>query len=464
MPTLEFDLFIIGGGSGGYAAARTAHAGGLRVGIADSGKELGGLCILRGCMPSKTLIYSAEILHSAQRGKLFGLKIPSAEVDMKLLHRRKQEVIKEFADYRQGQLEDGRFTLFREQARFIDEQTVELNSSGTHIKADYFVIASGSTVQWPHIEGLAPKHGVWTSDNVLELDYVPESIVVLGGGVVACELAQFLNRIGSKVIQIQRSLHVIKAFSEAASETIARVFRDEGITLYTDTKLLAIRKAEHGYRVIFEKDGEEYSVEAVYVLNALGRAPATRELNLSAAGVETLPTGHIQTNVYQQTDNPNIYAVGDVAGPHEIVHVAIMQGETAANHALKKDYTAVDYDLLTSVVFTDPQVARAGIPETVCRKRGIEIISAEYPFDDHGKSILMEAKYGYVKVWAEKKTGRLLGAECVGKDAGELIHIMAAALPLKADVRDLVRTHWYHPTLAEIWSYPLEDLADELNG
>ena len=164
----------------------------------------------------------------------------------------------------------------------------------------------------------------------------------------------------------------------------------------------------------------------------------------------------------QQTSNPRIYACGDVTGPHEIVHIAIMQGELAARHATGRAAAPVNYDNLLSVVFTDPQVGSVGLSEAQLKARGVDYLSADYPFDDHGKSILMEAKAGYVKVFAERATGVILGAECVSKDGGELIHAMAVAVTLKATVKDLLKVHWYHPTLSEIWSYPLEAIADEL--
>ena len=464
MHTSKFDLLVIGGGSGGYAAARTAYALGKTVAIADSGEELGGLCILRGCMPSKTLIYSAEILHNTQKGSLFGLDIKSAKVDMPALHRRKKEVIEEFASYRRNQLQDDRFTLYREKARFLDKNTIELNPSGKLIQAKKVIIATGSENKWPKIDGLSKDNGIWTSDNILDLDFVPESVIMLGGGVVACELAQFLNRIGSQVIQIQRSAHVLKNFPLKASQTIEKAFRDEGIEVITETSLQRVEKLDNSYEVTFSKEGTTFTKKAQYVINGLGRIPATTSLNLDAAGIDLSNTGHIQTDHYQKTSNENVYAIGDVAGPYEIVHVAIMQGELATNHAFKEKCNPLNYDDLTTVVFTDPQIAIAGISIEECNKRGVEVVSAESPFDDHGKSILMNAKYGYVKAWAEKSTGNLIGAECVGKDAGELIHTMAVPIALEAKARRLLRAHWYHPTLSEIWTYPIEDIIDELNA
>lgn len=458
----HYDFIVIGGGSGGYAAARTAHAHGKQVAIVDGGTELGGLCILRGCMPSKTLIYSAEVLHLAQKAKAFGLDIPEASVDMPALHARKLATIEAFAEYRQDQLQSDRFSLYRNMAKFLDERTLLLDD-GTELRADKIVVAVGSQVSAPSIPGLADER-TWTSDDVLELDTLPESVIVLGGGVVACELAQFLSRVGSRVTLIQRSANILKQQSKEAAQVVEQAMLDEGMEVITDTQLERIEWREDEVEVFYKHGGVAQSRAAKHVFNALGRKPSTGSLELEKAGVELLKSGHIKTLDCQQSTNPNIYAVGDCAGPHEIVHVAILQGECAANHACGQPAQAVSYDDLTSIVFTDPQVAYVGLTQVQMNERGLDVLSADYPFDDHGKSILMEAKYGYVKVWAERSSGRVLAAECVGKDASELIHALSVAVTLKATVHDLLKVHWYHPTLAEIWTYPIEDIRDEIIG
>ncbi|WP_411826159.1 dihydrolipoyl dehydrogenase family protein [Luteolibacter sp. AS25] len=463
METRHFDYVVIGGGSAGYAAARTAKETFDNVAVIEDAEELGGLCILRGCMPSKTLIYSAEVLHLAQHGEKFGLKVENARADMKALHERKLVTIEDFSSYRREQLKSDRFHLIRDRAVFVDEKTVELKGSGERVTADYFMIATGSVVNTPDVAGLRETPH-WTSDDVLDLDFLPESVIVLGGGIVACELAQFLNRVGTKVTQIQRSSIVLKETSPDAAEVVMKAFRDEGIDLHTDTSLESVAKEGEEYVVRFSENGESKEVRAAHLFNALGRKPNSAKLGLEKAGVETKKSGHIEVNDMQQTANPRIYAAGDVAGPFEIVHLAIMQGEVAAGHAAGKSVTPVDYDGKTAVVFTDPQIASAGISLAEAEDRGIAVVVADYPFDDHGKSILMEAKYGYVKTWADKASGKLIGAECVGKDAGELIHAMAVAITLGAKPADLLKVHWYHPTLSEIWSYPLEDLVDELGS
>ena len=455
----HFDYLVIGGGSGGYAAARIAREVCGKVGIVDGSQELGGLCILRGCMPSKTLIYSAEVLHLARQGGGFGLDIPQAAADMAALQQRKRRIIGEFADYRRGQLESDRFTLFRHRAKFVDPQTVELDD-GRRLTADQFLIATGSVVAVPPVPGLA-EVPFWTSDDVLDLDFLPRKTIVLGGGVVACELAQFLRRIGGEVVQIQRSRHILTGHPPDAADVVAGALRDEGIELFTGTEIHGVNHDGESFRVIFNHDGRRAEVAAPHLLNALGRRPASDGLGLDAAGVETSDSGHIVCDAMQRTSNPRIRACGDLAGPHEIVHVAVMQGELAARDATGRAAEPIDYDALTTVVFTDPQLATAGRTAASLEKTGTDFLTATYPFADHGKSILMNATHGHVRISCDPR-GRILGAECVAKDAGELIHAMAVAVSLKADVRDLLKVHWYHPTLAEIWTYPLEELAGRL--
>ena len=458
----HYDLIVLGGGSAGYAGARTGVELGKSVAVVDGSKELGGLCILRGCMPSKTLIYSAEVLHLAQNGKKFGLNIPQATADFPALHQRKKTVIGEFQEYREEQLKDGRFDLYQQFGRFSGEKEMTLND-GTVLTADKILISTGSKISVPPVPGLS-ELPVLTSDEILELDRKLDSVIVLGGGVVACELAQFLSRTGSEVTQIQRSPNLLKSMSPEVSQVVKTAFEAEGMKVYTDTSNLSLQKTDNGYAATFEQDGQTTTVEATEIVNALGRTPATDSLNLSAPGVELRRSGHIVADEYQQTSHPDIFAAGDCAGPHEVVHVAIIQGECAVKKAFGQDPDPMDYDPLLTVVFTDPQAAVVGLSETELTQRGIPFITESYPFDDHGKSILMEAKFGYVKVIAHKETGVVLGAECVGKDAGELIHSMSVAVGLKAKVQDLIKVHWYHPTLSEIWTYPLEDLAEEITA
>ncbi len=456
-----YDFVAIGGGSAGFNAARIAASLGKRVAVVDGARELGGLCILKGCMPSKTLIYSAEVLHLAQRGAEFGLRIPSARVDMRALHARKARIIAEFSTDRARQLTSGKFDLIRAYARFADPHTLQL-SNGRTLRATHFLIGTGSRVCVPPLPGLAAAT-FWTSDDVLDLDFAPRSAIVLGGGTVACELAQFLRRIGTRVCLVQRSPNLLKGHPADTAKVIRTSFEDEGIDVHTDTEVTDIRTTPGRASVAFRQGGRTLRRTADHLFNALGREPDTSRLALAAAGVKTAPNGRVITNRWQQTSAPHIYAAGDCCGPHEIVHIAVQQGELAARHAARvKKLRPIDPSLLLGVIFTDPQIGTIGLGENTLREKGIDYISARYPFNDHGKSILMGANYGFVRVFADARSGRVLGAEIVGKDAGELIHCFSVPLAMRATVGDMLRAPWYHPTLSEIITYPLEELAERL--
>ena len=433
----------------------------MRVAIVDGARKLGGLCILKGCMPSKTLIYSAEVLHLAKHAKTFGLRIPSAAADMAALHKRKLKIIGEFAADRDKSLKSGRFALIRSKARFADANTLVLDD-GSRVRGRKILIGTGSRVSVPPVPGLAGAR-YWTSDDVLDLSFVPKSVIVLGGGVVACELTQFLRRIGSKVCQIQRNPHLLREGPRQASEVVRSAFEDEGIEVITGTRIIGVDTRQGRATVRFRQGEKTLVRSADHLFNALGREPATAGLQLSAAGVHADEDGRIKTNRWQQTNVPHIYAAGDCAGPHEIVHVAIQQAELAARHAAgQPGLKPLDPALLLGVVFTDPQVATMGWSERDLIARKEAYVSASYPFNDHGKSILMNANYGYVRVMADPRKGRILGVEIVGKDAGELIHCFTTPLAMGATVHDMLRAPWYHPTLAEIVTYPLEEIADAL--
>ena len=462
MPTpRSYDFVAIGGGSAGFNAARVAVSLGLKTAVIDGASELGGLCILRGCMPSKTLLYIAEVLHLARKAGTFGLRVSGAKPDMKAVRERKRKLIAEFAEFRVQALQSGAFDLIRANAQFVDAHTLAL-SNGERIRARHTLIGTGSRVAVPPVPGLADVP-FWTSDDILDLDFVPPSVAVLGGGIVACELSQFLNRIGSRVVLVQRSANILRDHSPAASTVVQQAFVDEGIELFAGTQLQLVSHDKRGFTVDFIHDGKRMRRRAAHLFNALGREPDTAPLNLAAAGVMTRPNGQVITNRWQQTSVPHIYAAGDCTGPAEIVHIAIQQGELAARHAAGiAGLKPVDFSLLLNVVFTDPQLATIGLLEHELVERRVPFLTASYPFNDHGKSILMDANYGYVKVIADARRGRILGAEIVGKDAGELIHAFSGPLAMKATVFDLLRAPWYHPTLAEIVTYPLEEIAEKI--
>ncbi|HEY5042730.1 MAG TPA: dihydrolipoyl dehydrogenase [Verrucomicrobiae bacterium] len=474
MKRFDFDVAVIGGGSGGYAAARTAAGAGLKTVVIEGGQEVGGLCILRGCMPTKALLYAAEVKHLAGRAETWGVRAGKVSFDFARVMARKNAQIKDFAGFRVRQLNAGKFQFIRANARFLDAHTVEIGRADlpvsrdarqrvpTTLTARHFVIATGSSVAPAPLPAL-DNVGYITSDDAVALKKLPKSLIILGGGAIACEFAQFFVRFGVKVTLIQRSERVLKEFDADAGQTIEKVFRREGVRVFTGTKLVGATRRGKSKSVSFEQGGKLISVSAGEILFAMGRVPNTASLGLEQAGVKTEANGRIITTGEMRTSAPHIFAAGDCTGPHEIVHLAIQQGETAVHNIVKpKLPRRMDYRLLISVVFTEPQVATAGLTEKEALGRKIPFLTASYPFNDHGKSLIMEAKDGFVKLLANPRTGEILGGACVGPSGGELIHEIVTAMAKRMTVHELAATPHYHPTLAEIWTYPAEELAEKI--
>jgi pyruvate/2-oxoglutarate dehydrogenase complex dihydrolipoamide dehydrogenase (E3) component len=458
--SFDYDVLVLGGGSAGYAAARTASARGLRTGVVEGGSQVGGLCILRGCMPTKALLYAAEVRHLSQTAGLWGMKPGQVPFRWDAVMARKDELIREFADYRVQQLNAGAFDFLRAMARFSDPHTVILDN-GRRLTAGHFVLSTGSVVAQPPLAPLT-EVGFLTSDDLLELRQLPKSLLVLGGGSVGMEFAQTLARFDVEVTLIQRSPHVLKEFDPDATSVLETVLRREGVRLFTGTRLVDAYRDQGAKVVTFVHDERKMEVRADEILMALGRSPNTAVLALDLAGVLT-EQGRIITDLRMRTNVPHIYAAGDCTSPHEIVHLAVAQGEIAAHNIARPDQPrSMDYRLLTTVVFTEPQLACVGLTERVAQAEGIPYLAASYPFADHGKSLIMEARDGHVKLLADPQRGELLGGACVGPLAGELIHEIIVAMGARLTVRQLATLPHYHPTLAEIWTYPAEELAEKI--
>lgn len=465
-----FDVIVVGGGSGGYAAARTAASLGARVAVVDGGKDVGGLCILRGCMPTKALLESAHRVHDIAIAGEFGIGVGRAKPDWDKIIKRKDVLIEDFAGYRREQLEKGRFTFIRGMGRFLDPHRMEVTPVGGKgrkkiIEGRTFILATGSVIDHKPIPGLW-ETGCLTSDEAIHHRRPLRSLVVLGGGPIACEFAQYFHHLGVKTTLIQRSGQLLTGHDADTAGELEKTFRREGMELRTGTKLLRVSRHGKAKRVEFEQGGKVCHVDAEEILYALGRSPAVEKLNLPAAGV-SLNGRTVGIGPTLQSSRKHIFAVGDVAGPYEVVHTAIAQGEMAARNAWQllqcsKKLERMDYRLHMEVVFTSPEVASIGLSEKEAAAEGTKVLAATYPFADHGKSMIMGAKEGFVKIVADAVKGRILGAQIVGPHASDLIHEFAALMHFKATVHDLVQIPHYHPTLGEIVTYPAEEIAEML--
>jgi pyruvate/2-oxoglutarate dehydrogenase complex dihydrolipoamide dehydrogenase (E3) component len=453
------DVIVIGGGSAGYAAARTARDAGADVAIVDQG-PLGGLCILRGCMPTKAILRSAAVAALLRRAKEFGLSPVSAHADLSAIVDRKDRLVREFADYRIQQLRDPRLTLYQSQAVFRSPH--EISVGDTVLSASSFIVATGSRPSEAPIPGL-DQAGYFTSDTILDLRTQPGSLIVLGGGAVALELGQFFARLGTKVTILQRGCTLLSGMDEDVGRALEAALIDEGLEVVTGVQFLRATRDTAGMAVWAMKDGRERSYVGQEILQALGRQPNIEGLRLDLAEV-TVDDGRIVVDGAMRTSQAHIYAVGDVNDVTPIVHLAIQQGEIAAYNATHADRPAktIDHRLDTEVVFTDPQVAVLGLNEVRAKADKIPYLTASYPFDDHGKALCLGAPQGFVKLLAAPQTGEILGAQIVGAEAGELIHELIAVMYYHGTAVDLLHMPHYHPTLAEIVTYPAESIVGRL--
>jgi pyruvate/2-oxoglutarate dehydrogenase complex dihydrolipoamide dehydrogenase (E3) component len=464
----EFDVAVIGGGSAGFAAARTASGLGARTVVIEGGAQMGGLCILRGCMPSKSLLESAHRWHEIGRAREFGLLAKAVQVEMKCVQARKQHLIGGFAAYRRKQLRQGNFTLVRGLASFLDPQTLLVTRGRKQelVTASTFIVATGSVITRVPVPGLW-ETGCLTSDTALEADTIPDRLAVLGGGVIAVELGQFFARVGSKTTILQRSKRIVRNYDPDISLELERAFKAEKIDVRTGVKLLEVRRTGKGKKIIFQRGRKRDELVVDEILYAMGRAPALEGLKLENAGI-VLKEGKLSVNDQLASSVPHIFAAGDAVGPHEVVHIAIQQGEIAARNAVNQLRgnqglpEKIDYRLKALVTFTDPEIASVGLTETEAQAQGIDFLSASYPFSDHGKAMIGGHEFGFVKLIAEKSRGEILGAEIIGPHASDLIHELIAVMRYRGTARELALMPHYHPTLAEIVTYPAEEIADKL--
>jgi pyruvate/2-oxoglutarate dehydrogenase complex dihydrolipoamide dehydrogenase (E3) component len=300
----DFEVAVIGGGSAGFAAARTASCLGARVVVIEGGAQIGGLCILRGCMPSKALLESAHRWHEIGRAREFGLIVKPIEVDMKAVQARKQHLIDGFAAFRLKQLQQGDFTLMRGFASFVDAHTLQVAQGRTQelLTASAFILATGSVITHVPIPGLW-ETGCLTSDTALDLDYIPKRLAVLGGGVIAVELGQFFARVGAKTTLLQRSQRIVRGYDPDVSVELERAFKAEGIGVRTGVSVSEVSKANKGKKIIFQSGDKREELVVDEILYAMGRAPALAGLKLENAGIQ-LHEGKLRVEDTMATPSP----------------------------------------------------------------------------------------------------------------------------------------------------------------
>jgi len=449
-----YELCVIGAGTAGFAAAETARAQGRRVALVTEPGDLGGTCILRGCMPAKTLLDSTERLGKVQKSEDLDVESSSVHVDVRAIVARKRELVDYFAEDRVADIQT--YPLLRGRARFVARDAIMVD--GKRLHAQRFIIATGSRLDASHMPCLTM--GAYLSvDDALELSDIPASLAVLGGGPVGCEFSQYFARLGTQVTLLQDDDELLRNEDGDVGAAVRAALEHDGVTVRCGASVSACESTDGGRRITYAINGESHELAVAAAMLTSGRVPNTVGLDLEKAGIATSEGGAIVVDATLRTDNPNIYAAGDVLGRRFLVHAAAYGGKLAARNAFAATRVAADFDRYEAhALYTQPQVAVAGLTEKMCRARGLEVSVRRHPFGDVGKAVLSRAEEGFVKMLVGP-ADRIVGIALVGEDAIDLAGEAIALVDRGATANDVVEMPHLHPTMSEIFARVAEDFV-----
>ncbi|MFQ5700839.1 MAG: dihydrolipoyl dehydrogenase family protein [Acidobacteriota bacterium] len=448
------EVLVLGGGTGGSAAAAAARRAGAQVAMFND-DELGGLCILRGCMPTKTLLHAAHLAHRAAHPVTAGIHVGGVEVDFAAVMANKDAKVERFKRAKIAGIEKAGYDVIQASARFTGPDTVEAGGE-TYRFTRGAVIATGSAPVVPPLPGI-DEVAFLTSDDVMRLTRRPDSAVAIGTGAVGLELSQFLARMGTRVTLVSRR-RVLSGIDPLLADEMEKVLEGEpNLVLIQPVRPERVSRGEGKVRVWLEGGR---SVEAEALVVATGRRALLEELGLEAAGVE-VAEGRVVCGADMRTSNPRVFVAGDASGEEMILHIASQEGHVAGVNAAGADPAeSVDRRLAMRVVFTDPPLATLGLTETQARDKGIPVIPAHVFFPETGRAITQDVRYGLCKFVAEADRGEILGAQILGPRADDLVHTLAALMHYRGTAADMLAMPWYHPTLSEVFL----SLAREIEG
>lgn len=441
----KFDVCVIGAGPGGYVAAIKAGQKGLKTALIEKG-NFGGTCLNIGCIPTKTLIASAEVLHSARHAADFGVEI-SGEIKpnwTKML-KRKDEVLDKLRGGIAGLLKAAGVTVFKGTASFMNRQSVMVadgENAGTTVQAKNFIIAVGSASLVPGFIPQSPR--IITSTELLSIPKVPKSLLVLGGGVIGCEFACLFAEMGTEVTVVEMLPSILPPVDRELGKTLAKCMEAKGIKIMTGAPLGDIKATSKGVTGMVG----DTKVSAEYLLVSIGRKSVAGELNLGAAGVQTNERGWIPVNEYAQTNIPNIYAIGDATGKGMLAHWASAQA-VAAVDTIAGNRTALAGDQIPGAIFTTPEIGSLGASEEQLKEKGVAYKVGKFPFAALGKAMAINETEGFVKILADAQTDAVLGVHIIGPHATDLIAEAAPVMKMECTARELGKAIHAHPTIGE---------------
>ena len=443
-------LLIIGAGPGGYVAAiRAAHLG-LKTALVEKEGKLGGTCLLRGCIPTKSLLHSADLLQQLRGARSHGVVAGEVGFDFAGVQKAREKAVVKGAAGVSYLMKQNQVEVHAGVGRFVDSGTVEVTGAAgvARLVARHIIVASGSVPKQLPFLPVDGEHVV-TSDELLAVARPPASLVVLGAGAVGIEFASIFSRFGTQCTVVEMLDRVLPIEDEEVSAELEKLLKKRGIRVHTGARLEQAALAEGQVKARLSGREGPVELEAEMLLVAVGRAPYTEGLGLEAAGLGGDAGGFIPVNGFMQTAQPGIYAIGDVVRTPQLAHVASAEALLAVDHLAGHAVRPLDYGHTPSCTYCDPEVASVGLSERAAREQGHDVKVGRFPFSALGKARVLGVSEGFVKVVAEAKYGELLGVHIIGPHATDLIAEAVVALELECTVEALARTMHAHPTLPE---------------
>jgi len=443
----KHQLIVIGAGPGGYVAAIRAAQLGLDVACIEKEQALGGTCLRVGCIPSKALLDASEKIHAAELNQFIGIKIGQAELDLPALMAHKDKVVKANTSGVEYLFKKNKVRRYFGHGKIVapNRVAVEGPEGILELEAERILIATGSKVAM--LKGVTLDYEVvGTSDQAIAYAKVPETLVVIGGGVIGLELGSVWNRLGSKVTVLEYLPTILGGMDGELARSAEKIFRKQGLDIRTGVRVTAAY-AREGTGVVEYEGGEPLIADRV--LLATGRVPNTDGLGLENVGLTTDERGRIPVNAHYQTAVPNIFAIGDVIAGPMLAHKAEEEGYAAVEYMVT-GYGHVDYNSIPNVVYTHPEIASVGKSEEELKAAGIAYKKGSFPFSANGRARAMDDTDGFAKILSHAETDRILGVHIIGPRAGDLIAEAAVAMAFHASAEDLARASHAHPTLAEV--------------
>lgn len=465
MPSQKYDVVVIGSGPGGYVAAAKSASLGFRVALVEKDKSLGGTCLHRGCIPTKAFLHVADTYDSVKNSPNVGIRTAGTSIDWPEVQKYKSKIVSSNALGVAHLMKSKAIEVFNGFGFIKDKNTVEVRcEKQSLLKTDYIILAVGSKPKLlPGMDSSCPF--ILTSDSILELGDIPSSLAIIGGGVIGVEFASAFSRLGTKVTIIEALPQVLAAADEDCALELKKELEKSGVIIHTGATLLDTKPLADGVCLIVKNDlGKNLEIKSQYVLVSVGRAPLTDNIGLENTAVK-LERGYIKVNGLMQSDEPNIYGIGDCVNTPWLAHVASKEGIIASEAIARLKPKPFNYDHTPYCVYSQPEIAWAGITEKKAKELGLKVKVSKFDLARNGKAAILQKTKGFIKFIIDERYHEILGIHIVGPKATELLAEPSFAMQMEATIDDIAETMHAHPTLYEsIYEAALMSVGKAVHG